>query len=296
MLKLTKIVTDILLFSLLAAVCVGSAELIYCYKSDPALYEKIVSPIVSDIEERLSDRPVAITAQPVPLAEDTEPAPPSETAEPGTAAGGDATQLATEPSIERLATIADPTVTAFVTGKYGTVLTGGSVSLAYYNQADEAWALCPFGVDTIDKYGCGPTVMAMIVSSFTETKINPEKMAVWAHEQGYASPGHGSFHSIVPGTCEVYGLECESLGDLTADQLREKLAGGGVIVALMGEGHFTSSGHFIVLHGVTLTGEILVADPNSRENSLMTWEPQMILDELSPATDSGAPMWLVSPK
>ena len=65
-------------------------------------------------------------------------------------------------------------------------------------------------------------------------------------------------------------------------------------MALMTKGHFTNSGHFIVLRGGTLEGKILVADPNSRERSLAAWEPQLILDELSPARYAGAPIWEIS--
>lgn len=42
-------------------------------------------------------------------------------------------------------------------------------------------------------------------------------------------------------------------------------------------------------------GTILVADPNSEERSLMEWEPQLILDELSASTANGAPLWVLSP-
>ena len=63
----------------------------------------------------------------------------------------------------------------------------------------------------------------------------------------------------------------------------------------MGPGHFTSGGHFIVLRGVTLTGKLLVADPVSDERSLMEWDPQLILDELSASRHNGAPLWVISP-
>ena len=67
-----------------------------------------------------------------------------------------------------------------------------------------------------------------------------------------------------------------------------------LLVALMGPGHFTKGGHFILLRGVTLTGTLLVADPNSVERSLAEWEPQLILDELSSSTNNGAPLWVLS--
>ena len=67
-----------------------------------------------------------------------------------------------------------------------------------------------------------------------------------------------------------------------------------MLVALMGKGHFTTGGHFILIRGVTLSGDVLVADPNSLERSLQTWDPQLILDELSSARDHGAPLWILS--
>ena len=81
---------------------------------------------------------------------------------------------------------------------------------------------------------------------------------------------------------------------MTADELRRDLASGHMFVALMGKGHFTNRGHFILLRGVTLEGKVLVADPNSRERSLAAWDPQLILDELSASRTSGAPLWRFS--
>jgi hypothetical protein len=43
----------------------------------------------------------------------------------------------------------------------------------------------------------------------------------------------------------------------------DSLSSGKLVVVIMGKGHFTSSGHFIVLCGVTSEGKILVADPAS---------------------------------
>ena len=45
------------------------------------------------------------------------------------------------------------------------------------------------------------------------------------------------------------------------------------------------------LRGVTLDGRVLVADPNSRERSLAAWDPELILSELSPSRNNGAPLW-----
>ena len=41
-------------------------------------------------------------------------------------------------------------------------------------------------------------------------------------------------------------------------------------------------------------GEILVADPASRERSLIPWDLSLILEELSPSRTNGAALWVLS--
>ncbi len=137
--------------------------------------------------------------------------------------------------------------------------------------------------------------MAMAVSSMGDWDRDPVQMAQWAVEHGYWAKGGGSYLSIVEGTAAAYGLTASSLEEHTPQAVREALLSGNLLVALMGPGHFTQGGHFILLRGVTLSGTILVADPNSEERSLMEWEPQLILDELSASTANGAPLWVLSP-
>ena len=81
---------------------------------------------------------------------------------------------------------------------------------------------------------------------------------------------------------------------VTPEDLRTQLSGGRIAVALMSAGHFTSGGHFILLRGVTLDGNILVADPNSRARSLQEWDASIIINELSSSKTAGAPLWFLS--
>lgn len=191
----------------------------------------------------------------------------------------------------------DPPVTQVLEAGGKRLLTGGLWDVVYYCQSDEEWADQLYGTDPIGPYGCGPTAMAMAVASMTNTDTDPAKMAAWAADHGYWARRSGSYHSIVRGTAQGFGLEAQAVTQRTPEELRNILSSGGIVVALMGKGHFTTGGHFILLRGTTLTGEILVADPNSLERSLQTWDPQLILDELSSARDNGAPLWslFVSP-
>jgi hypothetical protein len=202
-------------------------------------------------------------------------------------------QMASRPVIEEELPPADPTITEFLSEDERELLTGGSVDLVYFNQGDEAWAEELFGRDPIGSFGCGPTALAMIAATMADESATPASVALWASRAGYCAPGSGSYLSIVEGFAEHYGLDYAPLGALDADSLRERVSEG-IVVALMGPGHFTGGGHFILLHGVTLDGGILVADPNSRDNSLTVWDAQTIVDELSRSRHDGAPLWLVT--
>ena len=203
-------------------------------------------------------------------------------------------QLAGDPTLSDGANISDPDVTTLVSSGGVETLTGGYMPITYYCQGDEQWSELPFGSDTIGPYGCGPTTMAMAVSSMTDQTVNPWEMAQRTVELGCWAKGHGSYHSIAGVIAEDFGLSCQSFEARDADSLVSALVSGKLLVALMGPGHFTNGGHFILLRGVTLSGEILVADPNSRERSLTAWDPEIILAELSPATDNGSPLWVLS--
>ena len=113
-------------------------------------------------------------------------------------------------------------------------------------------------------------------------------------EHGYWARKSGSYHSIVIGTSRSFGITAEAFPSRDVKDMRRALQEGNMLVALVGPGHFTTGGHFILIRGATLTGDVLVADPNSPERSLMTWDPQIILDELSSARDNGAPLWILS--
>lgn len=175
----------------------------------------------------------------------------------------------------------------------GVIFTDGGVEVTYYNQLDERWADEPYGTDNIGGYGCGPTSMSIVVSSLTEQTVDPPAMAEWAYQHGYWCSGNGSYHSLIPGAAEGFGLSCESIATDDPQAVVDALASGKLIVALMSKGHFTSSGHFLVLRGVTAEGKILVADPASKKRSEQEWDLSIILDEARRGASEGGPFWAI---
>ncbi len=175
----------------------------------------------------------------------------------------------------------------------GAVFTDGQVPVVYYSQGDERWRDLPYGTDNIGGYACGPTAMAMVVSSLTEYAIDPPTMSDWAYANGHWCSGNGSYQTIITGACEKWGLNVEPCGRDESTRIKTALRSGKLIVAVMGPGHFTKSGHFIVLRGITGMGKILVADPASYSRSQQEWELKTITDEASTYSLLTAPFWII---
>ena len=88
----------------------------------------------------------------------------------------------------------------------------GATQVVYYNQLDKRYASKPYGTDDIGTYGCGPTCMAMVVSSLTSETVDPVEMACWAYENGYWCSRSGSYHSLIPGAAKEWGLPVQGCG------------------------------------------------------------------------------------
>lgn len=175
----------------------------------------------------------------------------------------------------------------------GVIFSDGATQVVYYNQLDERWKYEPYGTDTIGGYACGPTAMSIVVSSLTSETVDPPHMAQWAYENGYWCSGNGSYHTLIPGAAEAWGLSVEGCTAAEPQRIIDALTSGKLVVAIMTKGHFTSSGHFIVLRGCTADGKILVADPASYQRSEKSWDLSIILNEASKRAGAGGPFWII---
>lgn len=296
---------------LLAVVCVGGVELWVCSFQAPDVYNAITAPFRAAVQRAgelgelawngLSMRVNTAVEEGVSQAQTQlqrlneyftrKPDPPEPEAPQEEIQLVDNETVAPPPRAQ-----ADYSITALATRNDGQYLTGGSHDLVYYDQTDERWAQEPYGTDTIGRFGCGPAAMAMVVSTLTDTPMDPAQMARHCVDRGYWAKQHGSYWSIVSGTAEDFGLTCTSLPPEETDleTIIHYLSTGHLLVAMVGPGHFTNGGHFIILRGITLDGSILVADPASPERSLTTWDLDLILSELSSSRSSGGPLWAIS--
>ena len=178
-------------------------------------------------------------------------------------------------------------------GSLGNVsFTDGATEVVYYNQLDERYAGEAYGTDAIGGYGCGPTAMAIVVSSLSDETVDPVEMAAWSYHNGYWCKNSGSYHALIPAAAKNWELSVSGCTTAEPQRILDALAEGKLVVAIMGKGHFTSSGHFIVIRGVK-DGQILVADPASYSRSEQTWDLSLILNEASKYAGSGGPFWII---
>ena len=140
-------------------------------------------------------------------------------------------------------------------------------------QWDPMWGYETYGSGYLAVTGCGPTCLAMAGYYLTgDTNMTPGQIAAFAQSAGYYAPGYGSSWTLFSQGAEELGLTATEL-PLVKKKIVDALEEGNPVILALGEGDFTSSGHYILLRGVE-EGGFAVNDPNSRENSekLWTWE------------------------
>ncbi len=105
--------------------------------------------------------------------------------------------------------------------------------------------------------------------------------------------GLRSHRSPIPNGGEHYGLTVTKIGK-DSKKLVEALESGKLVIAIMSAGHFTTTGHFIVLRGITEEGNVLVADPASVKRSNKEWPLGIITNEAATRAGAGGPFWVFS--
>ena len=131
--------------------------------------------------------------------------------------------------------------------------------------------------------------MALTISAATAVGLRRCRSL---YEYGYWCSGCGSNQALISAVAKAWGLNVEGCTASDGQKIADALTDGKLVVAIMLKGHFTSSGHFIVLRGVK-DGKILVADPASYDRSSMEWDLSIILNEASTHAGAGGPFWII---
>ena len=158
----------------------------------------------------------------------------------------------------------------------------------YFNQGDSAWNQNGY---CIAKAGCGPTSMAVVITSLTGKWVTPLDTAIWGYQHGFYSR-EGSAHEMIPAMAAAYGLRCQGAGtDYQA--IKKALKEGKPVVCLMGPGYFTRGGHFMVLVAIDNNDCVTVADVGSRTRSAYKYRLADVIAQ-SKGASAGGPFWVMS--
>lgn len=147
-------------------------------------------------------------------------------------------------------------------------------------QWDRRWGYALYGSSTIVAVsGCGPTCIAMVACGLTgRNDITPAKVASYSANNGFLTESRDTSWDLMTYGAEEYGITGTELG-LDEAAMANQLAAGHPIIASMGAGDFTSSGHFIVLTGYA-NGSFTVNDPNSLVRSGETWSFERLKNQI----------------
>lgn len=152
----------------------------------------------------------------------------------------------------------------------------GEVPFLY--QIDPQWSDEPYAGGNIHENGCGPTCLSMVYISLTgKTDLDPVAMARFSEQNGFTVDGMTAWALMTDGAA-MLGLHSAELS-ASADVVRAELEAGRPIICSVRPGDFTSTGHFIVLAGLTDDGQVMVRDPNNAGNGDHPWDLDRILGQ-----------------
>jgi hypothetical protein len=144
-----------------------------------------------------------------------------------------------------------------------------------YLQTDPRWANVDYSAKgektTIGKSGCGPTAMAMVLATWADKSVTPKTECAWALAHGYKAPHQGTYYGYFTPAAKRFGLTCKMLNGASIygkpnspyhAQAKAAVDQGDLVIACMGRGLWTSSGHFVLVWKIT-RNTIYINDPAS---------------------------------
>ena len=100
----------------------------------------------------------------------------------------------------------------------------------YFSQYDSRWGGLMYGLtNTIAGAGCGPTSLAICVSTLTDTVVTPPEVCDWSVKTGHRCEGSGSYHSLIPDGAAHYNVPCRGIGQ-NGNELVKALQDGKLVI------------------------------------------------------------------
>ena len=134
------------------------------------------------------------------------------------------------------------------------------------------------GVDrSVATSGCGATCLSMALEYLNGEAPDPAELFSKSIQDGKYR-GYGWSAELICHYARKYGVNARMIS-ADADAICAAIEAGKPVIALMGAGIFTESGHYIVLRGIAENGKILINDPNSRSNTKKAFPLETLIRE-----------------
>lgn len=147
-----------------------------------------------------------------------------------------------------------------------------------YLQTDSRWSNRDYSASgestTIGRAGCGPTCMAMVIATLKDKAVTPVLTATWALKNGYKAANQGTYYSYFSPQGAKFGISVKQQNVVNLRKMNPAAAAvhhgaaeaaikaGKWVICCMGQGLWTTSGHYILWYGME-NGKALIRDPNS---------------------------------
>ena len=155
----------------------------------------------------------------------------------------------------------------------------GSEKVPLLLQWDQRWGYVAYTGKVMGLSGCGPTCLSMVcIYLLDDAKYTPKYIAAFAEENGYCSPGSGSFWTLISEGGKQLGLDVQEI-PLDEKWIMENLEQGNPIICNVGAGFFTTTGHYIVITEYA-DGYVKVNDPNSVSKSEQLWNLTEVMEQI----------------
>lgn len=163
---------------------------------------------------------------------------------------------------------------------------GKKLEPCLYMQTDQRWSNNDYSAKgektTIKAEGCGIACSAMVIASLADKKVTPEDTCRWSLAHGYKAPHQGTYYSYFKPQMAEYGIKCEMMNSVNCygkpnaevhQRAKKELEKQNWLIAVMGKGDWTSSGHYIVVYSLD-GNNVLIKDPyNTKAKCLKApWE------------------------
>jgi uncharacterized protein YraI len=113
--------------------------------------------------------------------------------------------------------------------------------------------------------------MAMVLATWADASVTPKTECAWAQAHGYKALGQGTYYGYFVPAAKRYNLTCYQLNSVSIygnansshhATAKNAVDNGDLVIACMGRGTWTRSGHYVLLWGIE-GNMVYINDPAS---------------------------------